>query len=74
MSGVVPETLGSLAKIETLFLNGNTLTGLIPESFLRLNALQSFSFGNNASLCVPNTDVFQTWLGGIATHSGPVCP
>ena len=72
LTGPIPAELGNLANLETLDLADNELTGPIPQSFLQLDSLLVFHFGDNASLCAPSTPAFVTWLANI-THSGPVC-
>ena len=73
LEGPLPSELGNLSSLTQLWLSFNGLTGSIPRSFLQLDMLNSFYFGNNASLCVPSTPDFLTWLGSIDNHSGPSC-
>jgi len=47
LSGVIPESLGSLITLEHLYLNNNALTGQIPESIGNLTNLQTLDLDDN---------------------------
>ena len=47
MSGSIPDALGSLPKLERLYLGYNKLTGPIPYALGNLSMLESLSFRNN---------------------------
>ncbi|PWA39321.1 leucine-rich repeat transmembrane protein kinase [Artemisia annua] len=47
MSGIIPEELGSLARIERLFLNSNNFTGEFPASFANLTTLKELTVEDN---------------------------
>ena len=47
LSGVIPESLGSLTTLEYLYLNNNALTGQIPESIGNLTNLQTLALDDN---------------------------
>ncbi len=51
LAGEIPPELGDLANLTELWLQGNALTGTVPESFLRISGLIQFFIGSNASLC-----------------------
>ena len=74
LSGPVPPELGNLTGLWSLALSYNDLTGSIPESFLKLDRLGYFNFGENAGLCAPGTSAFATWLERIENRDeGPYC-
>ena len=75
LSGGVPSSLGSLSALTRMHLNRNRLTGAIPNTFLNLR-LDEFSWWGNASLCVPATEAFRSWLtrmGSYARFDGAFC-
>ncbi|XP_062027292.1 receptor-like protein EIX2 [Rosa rugosa] len=48
VNGSLPESVGQLSSLETLFLSGNSLSGVITEAhFLNLSRLQSLAISNN---------------------------
>ena len=54
MSGTIPATLGGLANLEELSLNGNELSGTIPATLGNLTNLEELSLnGNTLSGAIP---------------------
>ncbi len=72
LAGPIPPELGNLYLLERLLLNHNALTGRIPRSFMGLDNLKVFHFGDQ-NLCAPADTEFQEWLNSIPDHSGPTC-
>ena len=70
LSGPVPPELGNLRRLVNLYLSGNALTGSVPQTFLQLDKLTDFGFGQNESLCVPGTSTFFSWLQAIGSRHG----
>eukprot|EP00658_Telonema_sp_P-2_P077502 TRINITY_DN7027_c0_g2_i7.p1 TRINITY_DN7027_c0_g2~~TRINITY_DN7027_c0_g2_i7.p1 ORF type:complete len:192 (-),score=22.10 TRINITY_DN7027_c0_g2_i7:160-735(-) len=61
LSGTVPDSLGSLAALQSLDLDSNSLSGTVPDSLGSLAALQSLYLATNAlSGTVPDS------LGSLA--------
>ena len=73
LTGAVPSELGQLVELGNLYLARNKLTGRIPDSFLGLDDLSYFDFGDNDGLCAPGTAAFDAWLAGMTSWSGPRC-
>jgi ferric-dicitrate binding protein FerR (iron transport regulator) len=73
LSGSIPAELGNLIRLQQLDLSGNPLSGPMPDSLQNLTELQDFSYP--ASVCVPNTPEFTTWIDAVANHSAyTLCP
>ena len=73
LTGEVPAELGNLSNLTRLILNSNHLTGELPQSLSGLTALSVFTFDDNAGLCAPTDEAFQTWLQSVPTVSGDNC-
>ncbi len=70
--GEVPPELGNLSELRELKLNENNFSGELPRSFLSLQNLITFHF-DDAGVCAPEDDEFQTWLSRIQNVDGPSC-
>ena len=70
--GEVPSELGNLSELRELKLNENNFSGELPRSFLSLQNLITFHF-DDAGVCAPEDDEFQTWLSRIQNVDGPSC-
>ena len=73
LTGEVPTELGNLANLRRLRLNSNQLTGELPQSFTGLTQLAQFFFQDNAGLCAPTDEAFQTWLQSVGAVGGDNC-
>ena len=73
LTGIVPAELGNLTALNSLYLESNRLTGQLPAELTRLGNLDLLHFNDNAGLCAPADDAFQTWLQSIANVSGDTC-
>ena len=73
LTGPLPPELGRLTLLEELYVSANQLGGEVPYSFLDLETLDWFWFGENGGLCAPAANVFTTWLAGMVAWSGPRC-
>ena len=73
LTGEVPAELGNLSNLTRLILNSNHLTGELPQSLSGLTALSVFTFDDNAGLCAPTDEAFQTWLQSVPFVSGDNC-
>ena len=77
LTGGVPSSLGNLAALTRMHLQKNRLTGAIPNTFLNLRLDENeFSWWGNASLCVPATETFGSWMtrmGFDARSDGAFC-
>ena len=87
ISGTVPSELGLLVNLggDTILpgrsfqtsgflrLEGNHLTGALPQSLVQLNHLSSFRFESNSGLCAPLNAEFQKWLNMIENVTGDIC-
>ena len=73
LAGGVPPEFGGYASLRELHIDGNRLTGEMPQQFTRLTSLEAFYFQNNAGICAPVDDVFQSWLKSILTAIGSSC-
>ena len=77
LTGGVPSSLGSLSALTRMHLSKNRLTGAIPNTFLNLRLDENeFSWWQNASLCVPATEAFRSWMtrmGFNADRDGAFC-
>ena len=70
LTGEVPTELGSLSTLWVLSLHDNNLTGQLPQSLTNL-PLVTLTFGDNAGLCAPTDEAFQSWMAGIANEYIP---
>ena len=67
--GRLPRTMGGLAQLAELRLDGNPdLFGRLPSSLVGLS-LHAFHF-LDTGLCVPAGQAFSEWLNGIPSHEG----
>ncbi len=73
LTGEVPPDFGGLASLEVLLLDNNQLTGMLPQTMTELTLLRLFYFLDNAGLCAPADDAFQTWLQNVDTFRGSTC-
>ena len=73
LTGEIPTELGNLSNLSGLYLDDNQLTGELPQTLTGLTALASFTFDNNAGLCAPTDEAFQTWLQSVSFVSGDNC-
>ena len=73
LTGEIPPELGSLINLERLYVSDNNLTGTLPSDFTRLTSLEHLAFLNNAGLCAPISDAFQTWLQSLRLLRGSSC-
>ena len=73
LTGPIPPEFGELSSLVWLSVASNDLTGSVPESMLRLDRLNTFTFGGNAGLCAPGTSEFVSWLRVVASVEGPYC-
>ena len=71
-SGMVPHEFGHLGGLERLDLSDNELEGALPGDLTNLQSLSDFNWGGSGA-CAPEVAWFQTWLGSVATRSGPTC-
>ena len=71
LTGTIPEELGNLSDLELLYIQSNKLTGPLPHSLTNLAALENIAFGDNAGLCAPTDETFQSWLQGIPNTGYP---
>ena len=73
LTGEIPTELGNLSNLTFMFLNNNQLTGELPQSLTGLTMLVRLHFDNNAGLCAPTDEAFQTWLQSVSFVSGDNC-
>ena len=73
LTGTVPQELGHLSRLRWLRLGGNNLSGPLPASFTNLRQLELLEIGENAGLCAPADDAFQTWLATVPDFRGETC-
>nr|XP_009766970.1 PREDICTED: probable LRR receptor-like serine/threonine-protein kinase At3g47570 isoform X1 [Nicotiana sylvestris] len=59
LTGVIPEEIGNLHKLETLYLQFNELSGSIPEELFNISTLREMSLGfNNLSGSLPSASSY----------------
>ena len=73
LAGPIPAEFGNFPSLIWLVLDSNGLTGPVPRSMLRIDRLQTFTFGGNAGLCAPGTSEFVSWLRMVKRVEGPYC-
>ena len=73
LSGSLPSELGNLINVEWLELQDNYFTEELPRSLTGLTLLRYFLFYDNAGLCAPDDDGFQSWLQSISNFFGITC-
>ena len=54
LNGEVTRELGNLSRLKLLYINENSLTGVLPQSLTGISGLESFHFHNNPGLCAPS--------------------
>ncbi len=68
--GELPTSTGDLANLVALDLSTNAqLTGPIPITMPRLDALDNFNYGGTG-LCIPRVTAVESWLASLAVHNG----
>ena len=68
LAGSLSATLGNLARMASLRIGSNVLSGPLPSNLTQL-PLHEFHYADT-ELCVPPLSSFRTWLNGIASHRG----
>ena len=71
-SGPVRPELARLGALQRLDLSDNALEGALPGVLTNLQSLSHFNWSESGA-CAPEAAWFQTWLGSVATRSGPTC-
>ena len=71
-SGPVRPELARLGGLKRLDLSDNKLEGALPGVLANLQSLSYFNWSESGA-CAPEVEWFQTWLGSVATRSGPTC-
>ena len=69
LRGELPPSLGDLALLTELRVDGNDLSGPLPLSLSRLG-LRELRYGGT-TLCTPSDEAFRTWLAAIPSREGP---
>ena len=70
LSGELPERIGDLSSLIMLDVSANAqLTGALPVTLPRLDALDEFRYDGTA-LCVPEVTAVENWLAGLSVHRG----
>ena len=73
LSGRIPVELGNLTGLTELNLGWTTmLSGPLPESLIRLSALEWLQL-EGSFLCAPDTPAVRTWLATIRDFTGAIC-
>lgn len=73
LTGPVPATLGRLTGLQTLYLDSNRLTGLLPRSLVDLGDPDNLHFYDNDGLCAPGTPALVAWLADVENRIGKLC-
>ena len=71
--GPVPRSFASMAALRSLRLNGNPLTGRLPQVLTGLDHVEELDFAETASVCAPTDAGFDTWLSSIDRWDGARC-
>lgn len=66
--GRLPSGLGELARLTSLRIGGNALSGPLPLSLTQLR-LREFRY-SGTELCVPPGGRLREWLGTVSSHEG----
>ena len=67
--GPLPPDIGNLRGLRRLIVAGNRLTSAVPASMVSLRQLREFFWQNNAGLCVPLLEEFDSWLARIPENA-----
>ncbi len=73
LTGSLPPELGRVKGLKHLYVSANQLRGEVPYTFLDLEDLTRFWFGENSGLCAPAANAFTTWLNRMDGWFGPRC-
>ena len=74
LTGEIPTELGNLSNLMRCPSHNNQLTGELPRrTGLTSPTWRRFTFDNNAGLCAPTDEAFQTWLQSVSFVSGDNC-
>jgi len=77
LSGAIPPELGNTqSSLQALELNGNNLSGPIPNALINLSSLQKLWLHDIPNLVCWETQEARDWALGLPDYMGPtaVCP
>ena len=73
-TGEFPTEFGNMDDLRSLDMENNSLlTGPLPREITRLNLLRYLNL-RGTQLCVPRSEDFAAWVGGIADARVTICP